>query len=100
MNRWIRSASARSRIRCGRHSGGGPLEADESADERVVTGVGSIAVPLPEQAIKTVLGRGKGGRDVQAEAPQPRRSDRDEQRLHRLDPLLQIPDAAAHEIAP
>jgi hypothetical protein len=61
--------------------------------------VGGVAVLLAKEAIEAMLGRGKGSWDVHAQAPKPRSSHRDEQRLDRLDALLQIADAAVDEVA-
>src|SRR5712692_9637001 len=100
MSLWIRAASASSRIPRHPERSGGALEADEPADQRVVAGMGGVAVPLAEELVESVLGRGQGVGERQAEPSQPGRADRDEQRLDRLHAALEILDPLPDQVLP
>jgi hypothetical protein len=97
MSRRMRSASAGSRIAvCGGRERA--FEADETADERVVTAVRGVSVPLAEKAVEPVLGRRERAGNRDAAHLEPRRADRDEERLDRLDARLQIGESPLDEL--
>src|SRR5215210_4664923 len=99
MSRRIRSSSASSRTaRRGRSSSA--LEAHEPPDERVVTRVRGVAVLAPQQLVEAALGRRKRIADVEAEAAEARRADRDQERLARLDPSLEVGEPLLDELRP
>jgi hypothetical protein len=76
-----------------------PLEADEPADERVVPGVSGVAVPLAQEEIEPMLGVWERRLDAEAEMPESRCADRNEQRLDRLDAGGQVLQALLDELA-
>src|SRR5712692_2333688 len=97
MKRRIRSSSASSRMqRAGR--AGSSLEADETADERVVARVGSVAVLGAEHLVQALLGRSERLRKGQPEPAKTRGADRDEQGLGRLEAPGEIVDPLADEL--
>lgn len=74
------------------------LETDEPTDERVVPRVRAIAVGGLEQAVEPLLGLGKRHLDREPETAQSRRADRDEQRLDRLGPAVEVSEPSTHKI--
>jgi len=86
-------------MRPGADSSGRPLEADEASDERVVARVGGVAVALPQEEVEALLRLGQSASGLELEAAKPRGSDRDEQRLDRLDPILEIAKASPNDLS-
>ena len=67
-----------------------PLEADEPAHERVVAAVRRVRILRCKECVQTVL-RGRGSRrHVEAQGPEPWRSDGDNQGWNRFDALRQV----------
>ena len=76
---------------------GSTLEADETADERVVARVGGVAVLGAEQLVEALLGRSERLRQVQPEPAKTGGADRDQQGLGRLEAAGEVADPLADE---
>src|SRR5438128_11365329 len=85
----IRPSSASSRTTRARDPGGA-LVAQKAPHERVVPRVRGVAVLVPQELVETVLGRVERSGHLEPEPSQPRRPDRDKQRLGRRDAALEI----------
>ncbi len=77
---------------------GSSLEADETADERVVARVGSVAVLGAEQLVEALLRRGERLRQSQPEPAKAGGADRDEQGLGRLEAAGEVADPLVDEL--
>src|SRR6266511_2938965 len=97
MKRRIRSSSASTRMQRARRARGS-LEADETADERVVARVGAGAVLGAKQFVEAMLGRGERLRQGQAEPAKPGGADRDEQGLGRLEAASEVANPLPDEL--
>jgi len=76
------------------------LEADETADERVVARVRAVGVVAPKLLVEAELGRRDRPRHWHTELAKTRRTDRDQQRGDRLDAALEVVEASPDEILP
>lgn len=79
---------------------GRSLEADESADQGVVGGVGRVALFAGQQYVELVLGGCDRRCKLNAHGFQTWRPNRDEQRLGRFVPGIQIREAALNQVGP
>ena len=78
---------------------GGSLEAHESAHERVETGVRGVALGADKQRVEAMLWVLDALRHDDAEAPEARRTDGDEQRRRRLAAIPKILESRPNEVA-
>src|SRR5436309_12156947 len=69
-----------------------------SCNEGVIARMGCVSVPASEQLVQAKFRRRERLRHVEAETAEPRCADRDEQRLERLDPLLEVVEPALDEL--
>src|SRR5688572_12661927 len=77
---------------------GGPLKADQATDQGIVARMRRGGMLARQQGIQPLLWLVEAGGNGIAQAPQPRRPDRDEQRGNGLEPSLQLIKAGCDQV--